>query len=420
MTRWREPNSKCSGARLPAWTLWKRRRATISAPYARAVRHRRHPSRRAEIARAAAAWWRPAPAMPITVNPGEVHDGAPIGDAGRSWRMPDFDPAVIAEAARDISQGRTTTFEFTRPVIGDTRIAARFGALFSAVTAGRPGLTDEATPADAQASVAREETMLMLLAEVMRDGNGFAPDRSVPAPISAARSLIDDDPAAAITLADLARESGLSRFQVLRGFVRATGLTAHAYILQRRIAAARRLIPRQAVGRGRPRQRLRRPEPHDPDVRADLRHLARRLCQRGRLIFRPCNFVQDRQRPYRLPAPKSRNGAPSDDPRISADVDHRHSPAGHRRALHAGLRAEPGLEAPACSPRSAARWASSRISRRVIAGLAALLHASALAFQVVKISRRRLPFLHGLGCDCGTAAALTDFRTHSGRRFLAR
>jgi AraC-like DNA-binding protein len=54
--------------------------------------------------------------------------------------------------------------------------------------------------------------------------------------------LIDDDPAAAITLADLARESGLSRFQVLRGFVRATGLTAHAYILQRRIAAARRLI----------------------------------------------------------------------------------------------------------------------------------------------------------------------------------
>jgi AraC-like DNA-binding protein len=182
------------------------------------------------------------PGDAITVNPGEVHDGAPIGDAGRSWRMLYFDPAVIAEAARDISQGRTTTFEFTRPVIGDTRIAARFGALFSAVTAGRPGLTDEATPADAQASVAREETMLMLLAEVMRDGNGFAPDRSVPAPISAARSLIDDDPAAAITLADLARESGLSRFQVLRGFARATGLTAHAYILQRRLAAARRLI----------------------------------------------------------------------------------------------------------------------------------------------------------------------------------
>jgi AraC-like DNA-binding protein len=181
------------------------------------------------------------PGDAITVNPGEVHDGAPIGDAGRSWRMLYFDPPLIADAARDISQGRTGTFEFTRPVIEDTRIATGFGALFSAVTAGWKS-ADEPTPAGAEASVAREETMLMLLAEVMRDGNGFAPDRSIPAPISAARSLIDDDPAAAITLADLARESGLSRFQVLRGFVRATGLTAHAYILQRRIAAARRLI----------------------------------------------------------------------------------------------------------------------------------------------------------------------------------
>ncbi len=181
------------------------------------------------------------PGDAITVNPGEVHDGAPIGDAGRSWRMLYFDPPLIADAARDISQGRTGTFEFTRPVIEETRIATGFGALFSAVTAGWKS-ADEPTPAGAEASVAREETMLMLLAEVMRDGNGFAPDRSVPAPISAARSLIDDDPAAAITLADLARESGLSRFQVLRGFARATGLTAHAYILQRRIAAARRLI----------------------------------------------------------------------------------------------------------------------------------------------------------------------------------
>ncbi|WP_394888697.1 AraC family transcriptional regulator [Mesorhizobium sp. AaZ16] len=183
------------------------------------------------------------PGDAITVNPGEVHDGAPIGDAGRSWRMLYFDPPLIVEAARDISQGRTGTFEFTRPVIGDTRIATRFGALFSAMTAGGQAADGtEATPAGAQASVAREEMTLMLLAEVMRDGNGFAPDRSIPAPISAARSLIDEDPAAATTLADLARESGLSRFQVLRGFVKATGLTAHAYILQRRIAAARRLI----------------------------------------------------------------------------------------------------------------------------------------------------------------------------------
>ncbi|WP_353643611.1 AraC family transcriptional regulator [Mesorhizobium sp. WSM2239] len=175
----------------------------------------------------------------ITVNPGEVHDGAPIGDAGRSWRMLYFDPPLIADAARDLSQGRTSTFEFAQPVIADARIAARFGALFSAVTAGG---AEAATPVETAKAVAREERLLMLLAEVMR--GDVDRDRSVPDAISMARSRIDDDPTATVTLSDLARDSGLSRFQLLRAFARATGLTPHAYLVQRRVDAARRLIRR--------------------------------------------------------------------------------------------------------------------------------------------------------------------------------
>jgi len=47
-----------------------------------------------------------------------------------------------------------------------------------------------------------------------------------------------------VTLADLAEASGLGKFQLLRGFVRATGFTPHAYLVQRRIDLARRLIAR--------------------------------------------------------------------------------------------------------------------------------------------------------------------------------
>nr|WP_272942491.1 helix-turn-helix transcriptional regulator [Novosphingobium sp. Rr 2-17] len=43
-------------------------------------------------------------------------------------------------------------------------------------------------------------------------------------------------------MADLAGESGLSRFQVVRGFKRAFGLAPHAYLLQCRINLTRRLI----------------------------------------------------------------------------------------------------------------------------------------------------------------------------------
>lgn len=38
----------------------------------------------------------------VTVNPAEVHDGAPIGDAGRAWRMLYLAPAIVAELAGDI------------------------------------------------------------------------------------------------------------------------------------------------------------------------------------------------------------------------------------------------------------------------------------------------------------------------------
>jgi AraC-like DNA-binding protein len=43
-------------------------------------------------------------------------------------------------------------------------------------------------------------------------------------------------------LIELAKESGLSRYQLIRAFARELGLTPHAYILQRRIALAQRLI----------------------------------------------------------------------------------------------------------------------------------------------------------------------------------
>lgn len=54
--------------------------------------------------------------------------------------------------------------------------------------------------------------------------------------------MIEADPARPVTLDELARHAGLGKFQLLRGFCKATGLTPHAYLVQRRVALARRLI----------------------------------------------------------------------------------------------------------------------------------------------------------------------------------
>lgn len=167
----------------------------------------------------------------ITVNPGEVHDGAPIGDDGRAWRMLYFAPSLVADAVGDIGEGKAGAREFHHPVIRDGRVARRLLGLFAVV----------ARADKAASSLRGEELFLSLMHGIMQ--RRTAPERaSIPTAIASARDLIDSDPARAVTLAELAGAAGSSRFQVLRGFVKATGLTPHAYLVQRRIAMARRLV----------------------------------------------------------------------------------------------------------------------------------------------------------------------------------
>lgn len=163
----------------------------------------------------------------ITVNPGEVHDGHPIDDAGRAWRMLYLDPALIARASLDISEGRSSDFVFSHPVMADAAIARRLQSVYSAMLAPEGGET-----------LLAEVELLDLIASLL----GKRVSKVAPSSISRAKSLIDDDPTSGATLNDLARTSGLSRFQLVRSFAQSTGMTPHAYLVQRRIGIARRMI----------------------------------------------------------------------------------------------------------------------------------------------------------------------------------
>lgn len=168
----------------------------------------------------------------ISVNPAEVHDGAPIGDGARRWRMLYFDPPLIVGAFQDLSHDAgLSACEFARPVLRSPRAAGLFRTLYRAVA--------EADTFGGE-HLEIDETLSRLLAHLL--------DRPVPVSSASgsaagrARVLIDDDPLAPLSLARLALEAGLSRFQLVRAFARLTGLTPHAYLLQRRIQRARQLI----------------------------------------------------------------------------------------------------------------------------------------------------------------------------------
>lgn len=167
------------------------------------------------------------PGHVITVNPSEVHDGMPIGDAGRSWRMIYFDPEIIQTVLNDMREGVAATIEFTEPAFINALAAQRFQGLFDAYTIRhcQPLLQDE--------------RLVDLLSQTHKSPR--VPDR-MPGAIHILKQLIDDEPTATLTLADLAKASGLSRFQVLRGFAASTGFTPHTYLMQRRADMARRMI----------------------------------------------------------------------------------------------------------------------------------------------------------------------------------
>ena len=60
--------------------------------------------------------------------------------------------------------------------------------------------------------------------------------------VTRAVKRIDSAPESHVSLAELAALSGVSRFQLLRAFSREVGITPHAYIIQRRVLLAQRLL----------------------------------------------------------------------------------------------------------------------------------------------------------------------------------
>jgi AraC-like DNA-binding protein len=163
----------------------------------------------------------------ITCNPGEVHDGVPIGDS-REWKMLYLAPPLVGAIVADIREGVTGDFEFADPVIQKHAQVRAFEAAYDALTAR---YTDAGRT---------QERLILLLAGLL---HAKPPSSAfVPPELARAKARIDDDPAATITLAGLAREAGVSRFQVVRDFARFTGLTPHTYIVQRRLDAARAMI----------------------------------------------------------------------------------------------------------------------------------------------------------------------------------
>ncbi|TAM02688.1 MAG: AraC family transcriptional regulator [Paraburkholderia sp.] len=166
----------------------------------------------------------------IMVNPGELHDGAPVGTlSDRAWRMLYLSPTLVNSIA---AQEGIDYVELAHPAVHDVRLTVAVDRLFARVVHGA-------------APLARDEALVMLVTSLLARHTHRLLSHAGPAPeIDMARERLDAAPAAPVTLAELAALSGVSRFQLLRGFAREIGTTPHAYQIQLRTRLARALIAR--------------------------------------------------------------------------------------------------------------------------------------------------------------------------------
>lgn len=171
----------------------------------------------------------------ITSNPGEVHDGRPLGDTPRRWRMLHLSAETMASmAVPGLPPG---TIELTQPVLRDDRLRISLQHVLSAMSNWAEGL--RSTDADA---LALEEALARTCGLLLASHCTLAAANDVDRDISAVRERLADDTLNVPALADLAASVGLSKYQLLRRFVHAYGVPPHAWLLQQRAERARRLI----------------------------------------------------------------------------------------------------------------------------------------------------------------------------------
>jgi AraC-like DNA-binding protein len=171
----------------------------------------------------------------ITHNPGEVHDGTPIGDTARCWRMFHIEPTAMT---RLLDVERPSTLEWRAPVMDNESMRSSLELAFAAVE------TTESTSVTSRfESQARlEEVLLLAIGRACELTWAPQADRPDKANLSLVIERLADDIEHAPTLDELAALAGISRYSLVRQFGHRHGLPPMAWLMQLRLQRARERI----------------------------------------------------------------------------------------------------------------------------------------------------------------------------------
>lgn len=167
------------------------------------------------------------------VNPGDVHDGAPATESF-TYRMTYPSTELMRSIAADLfTRAVAQPPMFRVPVVYDPDLFAMLHGAHRTLEAGGGGLGREQRLRSAYA------------AALLRYGDVRGPRPAAtrePGPVGRVRDYLEARFDEDVRLDRLAEIAGLTRHHLIRAFRRETGLTPHAYLVDRRIRAARLLL----------------------------------------------------------------------------------------------------------------------------------------------------------------------------------
>lgn len=177
---------------------------------------------------------RSTPGQVFLLEPGDIHDGLAPTEEGFTYSTLYLEPAWLDQQLRALYEHAPgdSLPSFADTLCHDERLARATALAFRAVH-------------DQDLRIVRQTAMDDLLACLTRHlhwRRRITPDPRLPLTAQRARDFLHANLERDIGLEDLAQACGIDRFRLTRAFKAAFGIAPHAYLIQLRLARARRLL----------------------------------------------------------------------------------------------------------------------------------------------------------------------------------
>ncbi len=168
----------------------------------------------------------------VVIPPGEMHYGHSVGAGGWRYALVGLDPALLRSAAAEMGDRGTALPDFDWVARTDPELAGRFTRWLRSPP---------------EETLARDTFLSQAVAALLaRSSTG----RRLPAAgrnrraVARALEYLEAHYARSVPLDELAAESGLSKFHLVRAFKHEVGLPPHAYQTRLRVSGAMNLLRR--------------------------------------------------------------------------------------------------------------------------------------------------------------------------------